>query len=101
MTDCKPCKTPCSPNHHLLPHENSLLSDPTSYRSLVRALQYLTLTRQNLSFAVQQAYQFMSSPTQNHLQAAKRILRYIQGTLHYGLAFTLGPHSLSAYVDAD
>ena len=43
----------------------------------------------------------MSSPTQNHLQAAKRILRYIQWTLHYGLAFTPGPSPLSAYSDAD
>ena len=43
----------------------------------------------------------MSLPTQNHLQAAKCILRYIQGTLHYGLAFTPGPISLSAYSDAD
>ena len=43
----------------------------------------------------------MSSPTQNHLQAAKRILRYIQGTLHFGIAFTSGPVSLSAYSDSD
>lgn len=38
MTDCKPCKTPCSPNHHLLPNESPLLLDPKSYRSLVGAL---------------------------------------------------------------
>ena len=43
----------------------------------------------------------MSSPTQNDLQAAKRILRYLQGTLHFGIAFTPGPTSLSAYSDAD
>ena len=43
----------------------------------------------------------MSSPTQNHLQAAKRILRYIRGTLHFGIAFTPGFPSLSAYCDAD
>ena len=43
----------------------------------------------------------MSSPTQNDLQAAKRILRYLQGTLHFGIAFTPGPTSLSAYIDVD
>ena len=43
----------------------------------------------------------MSNPTQNHLQAAKRILRYIQGTLHYGLAFTFGPFTLFAYSEVD
>ena len=101
MTDCKPCKTPSSPNFHLLPNDSPVLSDPTSYRSLVGALQYLTFTRPDLSFAVQQACQHMSTPTQNHLQAAKRILRYLQGTLHFGITFTSGPISLSAYSDFD
>lgn len=65
--DCKPCKTPCSPNQHLLPNDSPLLSNPTSYRSLVGALQYLTFTRLDLSFATQQSCQYMSNPTQNHL----------------------------------
>ena len=43
----------------------------------------------------------MSEPTENHLQASKRILRYLRGTLHYGLAFTPGFSSLSAFCDAD
>ena len=43
----------------------------------------------------------MSSPTHNHLQAVKRILKYLQGTLHYGIAFTPDPISLSAYSDVD
>ena len=94
MADCKPCNTPCATNAHLWPN-------PTHYRSLVGALQYLTFTRSNLSFAVQQACQFMSFPTDNHLQAAKRILRYLKGSIHQGLAFTPGPLSLSAYSDAD
>ena len=55
MTDCKLCKTPCSPNHHFLPNDSPLLSDPKSYRSLVGALQYLTFTRPDLSYAIQQA----------------------------------------------
>ena len=101
MTDCKPCKTPSSPNSHFLPNDSPLLSDPTTYRSLVGALQYLSFTRPDLSFAVQQACQYMSTPTQNNLQAAKHILRYLQGTLHFGIAFTPGPISLSAYYDSD
>ena len=101
MTDCKPCKTLSSPNSHLLPNDSLLLSDPTSYRSLVGALQYLTFTRPDLSFAVQQACQHMSSPTQNHLQAAKRILRYLQGILHFGIAFASSLISLFAYSDSD
>ena len=43
----------------------------------------------------------MFAPTTIHLVAAKRILRYLQGTLNHGIAFTSGPLHLSAYIDAD
>ena len=82
MADCKPCNTPCAANAHLWPNDSPLLSNPTSYRSLVGALQYLTFIRPDLSFTIQQACQFMCSPTDNHLQAAKRILRYLRGSIH-------------------
>ena len=101
MVDCKPCKTPYSRNQHLVPNDSPLLSDPSSYKSLVGALQYLTFTRLDLSFVIQQACQFMSNPTQNHLQASKHILRCIRGTLHYGLAFIPDFPSLFTYSDAD
>lgn len=101
MTDCKPYKTPCSPTHYLLPSASPLLPYLKSYRSLVGVLQYLTFTRLDLSFAVQQVCQYISCPTHNHLQAVKRILRYLQGTLHFGLAFTPSPTSLFAYNDAN
>ena len=52
MADCKPCNTPCAANAHLWPNDSPLLSNPTHYRSLVGALQYLTFTRSDLSFAV-------------------------------------------------
>ena len=77
------------------------LPDPTIYKSMVGALQYLTFTRPDLSFAVWKACQFISSPTSNHLIVAKCILRYLQGTIHHGLAFTPSPLTLSAYSDAD
>ena len=43
----------------------------------------------------------MSQPTQHHLMVAKRILRYLKGTLHHGVHFQPGPLALSAYCDAD
>ena len=43
----------------------------------------------------------MNKPTQHHLVVAKRILRYIKGTLHHGIHFQPGPLALSAYCDAD
>ena len=77
MFGYKPCNTPCSPNAYLLSNDSPLLQDPTIYRSMVGALQYLTFIGLDISFVVQQACQFMSSPTSNHLQVAKRILRYL------------------------
>ena len=61
--DCKPCSNPCASAHSHALFVSPLLSDPTTYRSLVGALQYLTFTRPDLSYAVQQAYQFMSKPS--------------------------------------
>uniref|UniRef100_A0A2N9HLD4 Integrase catalytic domain-containing protein n=1 Tax=Fagus sylvatica TaxID=28930 RepID=A0A2N9HLD4_FAGSY len=101
MVDSKPAKTPCSPNTRLSIHEGDLLSDPHGYRSLVGALHYLTFTRPDISFAVHQVCQYMAAPTTTHLSAAKRILRYIKGTLFHGIAFTPGPLTLSVYSDAD
>ncbi|XP_050281330.1 uncharacterized mitochondrial protein AtMg00810-like [Quercus robur] len=95
MSECKPCKTPCTPNAHLIANDSPLLPNPIVYKSMLGALHYLTLTRPNLSFAV------MGSPTSNHLLATECILRYLQGTIHQGLVFTLGPLTLSAYTDAD
>uniref|UniRef100_A0A2N9G595 Integrase catalytic domain-containing protein n=1 Tax=Fagus sylvatica TaxID=28930 RepID=A0A2N9G595_FAGSY len=101
MVASKPAKTPSSPNTRLSLHEGDLLSDPHGYRSLVGALHYLTFTRPDISFAVHQVCQYMAAPTTTHLSAAKRILRYIKGTLFHGIAFTPGPLTLSVYSDAD
>jgi hypothetical protein len=79
----------------------NLFIDPDAYRSMVGALQYLTFTRPDISFAVYQVCQYMSTPTTTHLAAAKRVLRYIRGTLHHGIEFTPGPLTLSAYINAD
>uniref|UniRef100_A0A2N9HE34 Integrase catalytic domain-containing protein n=1 Tax=Fagus sylvatica TaxID=28930 RepID=A0A2N9HE34_FAGSY len=101
MLDSKPAKSPSCPNTRLSLHEGDPLSDPHGYRSLVGALHYLTFTRLDISFSVHQVCQYMSAPTTIHLAAAKRILRYLRGTLHHGIAFTPGPLQLSAYTDAD
>ena len=53
MLDCKPCLTPCSPTVHVSSQVSPLLSDPAVYWSMVRALQYLTFTRPDLSYSIQ------------------------------------------------
>uniref|UniRef100_A0A2N9IFB3 AP2/ERF domain-containing protein n=1 Tax=Fagus sylvatica TaxID=28930 RepID=A0A2N9IFB3_FAGSY len=101
MTSCKPSSTPFASSSRLTPTQGHPFSDPTSFRSLVGALQYLTFTRPDLSFAVNQVCQFMHKPTDAHLMAAKRILRYLRGTLHRGLLFRPSSLHLQAYADAD
>ena len=101
MLSAKPAKTPCAPNLRLVPATSSLLSNPHEYRSIVGYLHYLTFTRLDLSFAVHQVCQFMSAPDETHLIAAKRILRYVNGTPNLGIFFQHGPLSLSAFSDSD
>ena len=101
MAGCKSWSTPCLPNKHLLPTDGEPLSNPTLYRSLVGALQYLTFTRPDIAYAVNTACQFMTRPTDVHMVAVKRIIRYVQGTLTYGLKYVSSPTDLVAYSDAD
>ena len=68
---------------------------------MVGALQYLTFTRPDLAFNVHQLCQFMSKPTSIHLEAAKRVLRYVKGTLHHGISFSPRPLTLIAFSNAD
>ena len=76
--------------------------DGTKYMSLVGALQYLTLTRPDISFAVNKVCQFLHAPTNVHLTAAKRIVRYVKHTLSLGLNFSKSPFTLvSAFSDSD
>ncbi|RVW19932.1 Retrovirus-related Pol polyprotein from transposon RE1 [Vitis vinifera] len=82
--------------------DGTRLEDPTLYRSLVGALQYCTITRPDIAYTVNKLCQFMHAPTSTHLQAVKRVLRYLKGSLFYGLSFQ--PSSsldLIAYTNAD
>jgi hypothetical protein len=101
MLDSKPTPSPSCPNTRLSLHKGDPLLNPHGYRSLVGAFHYLTFTRPNISFSVHQVCQYMSTLTSTHLTAAKRILRYIRGTLNHGIAFNPGPFHLSAYTDVD
>ncbi|XP_020409534.1 uncharacterized protein LOC109946401 [Prunus persica] len=75
-------------------------SHPAQYRSIVGALQYLTSTRPDIAFSVNQAYQFMHNPMESHVVAVKRILRYLKGTIDFGIHFQPGLLNLQAYSDA-
>nr|XP_043639305.1 uncharacterized mitochondrial protein AtMg00810-like [Erigeron canadensis] len=101
MCDCKPISTPLSTNV-VLTAEGDRYSNPTLYRSLVGALQYLTITHLDISYAVNQVSQFLHCPTVTHFQELKRIIRYIKGTITHGLNFTKPKHcTLVGYSDVD
>ena len=84
MEDCKPCSTPMN-THSKLSAAGTLVSDSTHYRNIVGALQYLTFTRPDIAYIVQQVCLHMHDPRDPHLAAMKRILRYLQGALDLGL----------------
>jgi histone deacetylase 1/2 len=104
MHKCKAIDTPLSSTKKLSVTEGEPLGteDATRYRSIVGALQYLTLTRPDISFSVNKVCQFLHAPTSVHWSAVKRILRYIQGTLKLGLKISPSRSTMvSAFSNAD
>ncbi|KAK1645622.1 hypothetical protein QYE76_063427 [Lolium multiflorum] len=104
---CTPVSSPMVSTDKLSITDGSPLSaeDSTRYRSIVGGLQYLMMTRPDLSFAINKVCQYLHAPRCNHWSAVKRILRYVKATLSHGLL--LSPYSttvaplLSAFSDAD
>ncbi|XP_019191047.1 PREDICTED: uncharacterized protein LOC109185562 [Ipomoea nil] len=81
---CKELSTPIFTSKTVVSN-TTLYDDPTQYRSLAGALQYLTITRLDLSFAVNQLCQHMHAPTVSHWDQLKRVLRYVKGTVTFDL----------------
>ena len=102
MSDCHPVTTHVDTQAKLSGSDGDLLADATEYRSLDDALQYLTLTRPDISYAVQQICLHMHAPRAPHLALVKRVLRYVRGTLEFGLHLRASSSTtLTAYSDAD
>lgn len=104
MKSCKPALTPLSSSERLSAYEGEPLqeTESTRYRSTVGALQYLTLTRPDISFAVNKVCQYLHAPTTAHWTDVKRIVRYVKHTVSLGLNFRRSNSTLvSAFSDAD
>ena len=113
LSHANPVSTPLTTTANLSLGDSPQFDNPVQYRQIVGALQYVTLSRPDITFAVNKVCQFMHSPTQNHWSAVKRILRYLQGTVSYGLlikqesatllhAYTDSTYTpLNAFFDAD
>ncbi|XP_062103271.1 uncharacterized mitochondrial protein AtMg00810-like [Humulus lupulus] len=101
LLDSKVFHTPMTTATVLFAHDGTPLPDGTQYRSIVGALQYCTLTRPDISFAVNRVFQYMHSPSDTHWQAVKCILRYLKGTAHHGLLLQpCSDFNLLCYIDA-
>ncbi|KAK9078131.1 hypothetical protein SSX86_002188 [Deinandra increscens subsp. villosa] len=102
LSNCNPSATPVDTQQKLSAKSGTPLPDGSEYRRLAGALQYLTFTRPDISYAVQQVCIHMHSPTDVHMHALKRVLRYVRGTSSYGLYISPSPSlSLLGYTDAD
>lgn len=87
MEKCKEVSTPMNQKEKLSKDSIAEKVDEGYYRSLIGCLMFLTTTRPDILFAVSLLSRFMHCATEIHLQAAKRVLRYIKGTINYGVKF--------------
>ncbi|KAG7553295.1 hypothetical protein ISN45_Aa06g038290 [Arabidopsis thaliana x Arabidopsis arenosa] len=102
MDDSNPVTTPMECGIKLSKKEEGEGVDPTTFKSLVGSLRYLTCTRPDILYAVGVVSRYMEHPTTTHFKAAKRILRYIKGTINYGLHYsTSNDYKLVGYSDSD
>jgi hypothetical protein len=104
MTACKPAPTPLSSSSKISVHDSDPLGpdDAIKYRSIVDALQYLTLTRPDISFAVNKVSQYLHAPTSVHWMAVKQILRFLKHTIYLVFHIQRSTSTMvSAFSDVD
>jgi hypothetical protein len=103
MADCKVVAMPMEERLRLSRDSTVEEVDATLYRRIVGSLRYLIHTRPDLTYTVGYVSRFLERPTEEHFQAVKKILRYIVGTLQYGLRYgrRTGTTRLVGYCDSD
>lgn len=103
MLACKPSSIPMDPSLKLAQHSpEPLLEDGSVYRRLIGKMMYLTITRPDITFAINKLCQFSSAPKASHLQAAYKVLHYLKGTIGLGLFYSASSDfTLQAFTDAD
>ena len=102
MDKCKPTETPISLGTKLTKNDDDPVVNNTLYEKMVGSLMYLNATRFDLMYDVSLISRFMESPKDSHWKVGKRILRYVVGTLGYGLWYTHTPdNTLTGYTDID
>jgi len=102
MLGCKPSETPMDATVKLGNLDKDTPADKGRYQRLVGSLIYLSHTRPDISFAVSTMSQFMNCPTEEHMEAVYRILRYLKMTSGQGLFFQRSANmGIEIFTDAD
>ena len=103
MQDFSPVTTPLDTSVKLTAiKDDEAPADPKDYASIVGGLMFAAcVTRPDIMCAVGQLSQFLNTPSSKHLHAAKRVLRYIQGTPTLGITYSPPPSKLTGFSDAD
>lgn len=102
MSECSPMPTPLPLQLDRVPGQDVPFFNPTYFHNLTGKLQYLTMTRPGLKFAVNDVCQKMHLPTNSDYNLLKRILWYVKGTLEFEISFSKHTYfTLAAYSDSD
>lgn len=102
MSNCEKALTPMNINEKLQREDGTEQADARIYRSLVGGLNYLTHTRPDIAFSVSVVSRYMHNPTKQHFGAAKKILRYVAGTVDYGVWYSnSSTFKLTSFTDSD
>jgi hypothetical protein len=106
MLDCKPTVTPMETSpKNMVPAETDYIATTelrSCYQSAVGSLMYAMLgTRPDIAYSVSVVSRYSSNPTEAHMSAVKRILRYLKGTIDMELTFRGELSDLTGYTDAD
>ena len=102
MLECKEMTTPMESNLKLMSDDSSESVDATMYHHMIGSLMYLTNTRIDICFAMNTLSQFLTDPRHVHLIFAKHIMRYLKGTIDYGVKYEENQKiNLEIYVDSN
>ncbi|CAM8951385.1 unnamed protein product [Rhodiola kirilowii] len=95
-----PVSTPMDPSVKLLPNTGEAVSQ-LEYSKVIGCLMYaMTSTRPDIAYAVGELSRYTSNPSNLHWEAIKRVLKYLKGTMNYGLVYAGFPSVLEGYTDA-
>ncbi|KAK2970503.1 hypothetical protein RJ640_013575 [Escallonia rubra] len=102
MKNCNYVSTPTEFRLKLSKDQGGKQVNSTLYKQIVGSLMYLTTTRPDIMYSVSLISRYMENPTELHLLAAKRIFRYLKGTIDFGLLYKKGEKSyLMGFTDSD